>query len=99
MDQELLGITYSKGASTDSGIDTTPCCAPVPTGNPLSVMAHVVLENQAAVDWGHSWTQEHSENRDEKPVQLYLPQSYIMTRHPGMDRSMLDLKDFSSHNR
>ncbi|XP_058242737.1 signal-induced proliferation-associated 1-like protein 2 isoform X3 [Hemibagrus wyckioides] len=99
MDQELLGITYSKGASTDSGIDTTPCCAPVPAGNPLSVMAHVVLENQAAVDWSHTWTQEHPENRDEKPVQLYLPQSYIMTRHTGMDRSMLDLKDFSSHNR
>ncbi|OBS65893.1 hypothetical protein A6R68_05568, partial [Neotoma lepida] len=25
MDPELLGLTYIKGASTDSGIDTTPC--------------------------------------------------------------------------
>ncbi|KAM4770947.1 signal-induced proliferation-associated 1-like protein 2 [Rhinophrynus dorsalis] len=28
MDPELLGLTYMKGASTDSGIDTTPCCMP-----------------------------------------------------------------------
>ncbi|GAA6107796.1 signal-induced proliferation-associated 1-like protein 2 isoform X4 [Tachysurus ichikawai] len=100
IDQELLGITYIKGASTDSGIDTTPCCAAVlPTGNPLSVMAHVVVEDQAAVVWGHTWAREHPENRDERPVQLYPPQSYIMTRHKSMEGSMLNLRDLSSHNR
>lgn len=28
MDPEMLGLTYIKGASTDSGIDTNPCVAP-----------------------------------------------------------------------
>ncbi|CAG05194.1 unnamed protein product, partial [Tetraodon nigroviridis] len=28
MDPEMLGLTYIKGASTDSGIDTNPCMAP-----------------------------------------------------------------------
>ncbi|KAB5581978.1 hypothetical protein PHYPO_G00181860 [Pangasianodon hypophthalmus] len=100
MDPEFLGLTYIKGASTDSGIDTTPCCAPVPpTGDPLAAMAHLVLQRQAAVDRGHIWTQEHPENRDKKPVQLHLPQSYTMTRHTGMDSSMTDLTEISSHSR
>ncbi|XP_047668073.1 signal-induced proliferation-associated 1-like protein 2 isoform X2 [Tachysurus fulvidraco] len=100
IDQELLGITCIKGASTDSGIDTTPCCAAVlPTGNPLSIMAHVVVEDQAAVVWGHTWAREHPVNRDERPVQLYPSQSYIMTRHKSMEGSMLNLRDLSSHNR
>nr|XP_023652043.1 signal-induced proliferation-associated 1-like protein 2 isoform X2 [Paramormyrops kingsleyae] len=32
MDPEMLGLTYIKGASTDSGIDTAPCTAPPPAG-------------------------------------------------------------------
>lgn len=85
MDPELLRLAYIKGASTDSGIDTTHCCAPIPP--------------TAAVDQEHMWNQEHPENRDGKPVHLYLPQSYTMTRHIGMESSLRDLKEILSHSR
>ncbi|XP_076142171.1 signal-induced proliferation-associated 1-like protein 2 isoform X2 [Alosa pseudoharengus] len=32
MDPEMLGLTYIKGASTDSGIDTAPCMPPPSSG-------------------------------------------------------------------
>ncbi|XP_017317356.1 signal-induced proliferation-associated 1-like protein 2 isoform X2 [Ictalurus punctatus] len=100
MDPELLGLTYIKGASTDSGIDTTHCCAQVPlTGDTLAAMEHLVLQHQAAEDQGHTWTQEHPENRDKKPVQLYLPQSYTMTRQTGINSGMRELREISSHSR
>ncbi|TTI76907.1 Signal-induced proliferation-associated 1-like protein 2 [Bagarius yarrelli] len=101
MDQELLGITYIKGASTDSGIDTTPCCAPVPPpGDSLSAMAHMVLdEQQVAVEWGQAWTPEHRQNRDQEAVELHMPQRYLLSRHTGVDSSMMELREISSHRR
>lgn len=100
MDPELLGLNYIKGASTDSGIDTTPCSAPVPpTGDPLAAMTHLVLQCTGAVEQGQTWTREHPENRDKKPVQLYLPQSYPKTRNTGMESSIRNLREIQSHSR
>lgn len=100
MDPKLLGLAYIKGSSVDNDIDSTPCCAPgPPTGNPLAAMAHLILQCPSAVDQRNTWAQEHPENRDEKPVQLYLPQSYTMTRHTGMDSSVRDLREISSDSR
>lgn len=100
MDPELVRLAYIKGASTDSGIDTTPSCAPVPsTGGPPAAMAHLVLQCPAAVDRERMWTQELAENRDNKPVHLYLPQSYTMTRRTVIDSSVRDSREISSHSR
>ncbi|KAI5615369.1 signal-induced proliferation-associated 1-like protein 2 isoform X3, partial [Silurus asotus] len=95
MDPELIGLTCIKGASTDSGIDTTV----PPPGDPLAAMAHLVLQCQVAVDRGHIWTQGNPENRCEKPIQLYRPQSYTMTRPPDMNNSIKDLREIASHSR
>lgn len=97
MDPDLVRLTYIKGSSTDSGIDTTPSCAPVPsTGGHPAAMAHLVLQCPPAVDREHMWTPE---NRDNKPVHLYLPQSYTMTRRTVIDSSVRDPREISSHSR
>ncbi|KAF7710727.1 hypothetical protein HF521_009599 [Silurus meridionalis] len=54
-----------------------------PTGDPLAAMA----------------CQENPENRGEKPIQLYQPQSYTMTRPPDMNNSIKDLREIASHSR
>ncbi|XP_023267427.1 signal-induced proliferation-associated 1-like protein 2 isoform X5 [Seriola lalandi dorsalis] len=93
MDPEMLGLTYIKGASTDSGIDTNPCVAPG---------ARVLLQSRMG-EQGHPWVSEHHEDgaSEEDHGKLYLPQGYasaIMSSHVT-DGSIGDLSEISSHSR
>ncbi|XP_071337207.1 signal-induced proliferation-associated 1-like protein 2 isoform X4 [Trachinotus anak] len=92
MDPEMLGLTYIKGASTDSGIDTNPCVAPG---------ARVLLQGRMG-EQGHPWVSEHHEDgaSEEDHGKLYLPQGYasaIMSSHVT-DGSIGDLSEISSHS-
>ncbi|KAI4889732.1 hypothetical protein NFI96_003429 [Prochilodus magdalenae] len=105
MDPELLGLTYIKGASTDSGIDTAPCCAPPQApGVAATSVARIVLQGRGPVEQGHAWAPEHPENSgaDEEHSKLYLPQSYaaaLAVGHTATDGSVGDLSEISSHSR
>uniref|UniRef100_A0A672J869 Signal induced proliferation associated 1 like 2 n=1 Tax=Salarias fasciatus TaxID=181472 RepID=A0A672J869_SALFA len=93
MDPEMLGLTYIKGASTDSGIDTNPCVAPG---------ARVLLQGRAG-EQGHPWVSEHHEDgaSEEDHGKLYIPQGYasaIMSSHVT-EGSIGDLSEISSHSR
>lgn len=93
MDPEMLGLTYIKGASTDSGIDTNPCVAPG---------MRVLMQGRAG-EAGHPWVSEHHEDvaSEEDHGKLYLPQGYasaIMSGHVT-EGSIGDLSEISSHSR
>nr|XP_040034172.1 signal-induced proliferation-associated 1-like protein 2 isoform X4 [Gasterosteus aculeatus aculeatus] len=93
MDPEMLGLTYIKGASTDSGIDTNPCVAPG---------ARVLMQGRAG-EPGHPWVSEHHEEggSEEDQGKHYLPQGYacaIMSSHVT-EGSIGDLSEISSHSR
>ncbi|XP_067381657.1 signal-induced proliferation-associated 1-like protein 2 isoform X3 [Channa argus] len=93
MDPEMLGLTYIKGASTDSGIDTNPCLAPG---------ARVLLQGRVG-EQGHPWVSEHQEDgaSEEDHGKLYLPQGYasaIISSH-ATEGSIGDLSEISSHSR
>uniref|UniRef100_A0A673CMC8 Signal-induced proliferation-associated 1 like 2 n=1 Tax=Sphaeramia orbicularis TaxID=375764 RepID=A0A673CMC8_9TELE len=90
MDPEMLGLTYIKGASTDSGIDTNPCVAPG---------ARVLLQGRGA-EQGHPWASEDGASEDDHG-KLYLPQGYaaaVMSGHVT-EGSIGDLSEISSHSR
>uniref|UniRef100_A0A671LIF6 Signal-induced proliferation-associated 1-like protein 2 n=1 Tax=Sinocyclocheilus anshuiensis TaxID=1608454 RepID=A0A671LIF6_9TELE len=102
MDPEMLGLTYIKGASTDSGIDTAPCS--MTPGVASASVARVMLQGHGASDPGHPWTPELTEegSTEEDHSRLYLPQSYgtaLATGHAPADGSMGDLSEISSHSR
>lgn len=93
MDPEMLGLTYIKGASTDSGIDTNPCMAPG---------VRVLMQGRVG-EQGHPWVSEHHEDgaSEEDHGKLYLPQGYasaIMSSHVT-EGSLGDLSEISSHSR
>uniref|UniRef100_A0A1A8F0J8 Signal-induced proliferation-associated 1 like 2 n=2 Tax=Nothobranchius korthausae TaxID=1143690 RepID=A0A1A8F0J8_9TELE len=93
MDPEMLGLTYIKGASTDSGIDTNPC---VPPGT------RVLLQGRVG-EQGHQWVSEHHEDgmTEEDHGKMYLQQSFpsaIMSGHVT-EGSIGDLSEISSHSR
>ncbi|XP_013861357.1 signal-induced proliferation-associated 1-like protein 2 isoform X3 [Austrofundulus limnaeus] len=92
MDPELLGLTYIKGASTDSGIDTNPCAPPG---------ARVLLQGRAG-EQGHAWVSEHHEDglTEDDHGKLYLQQSFpsaILSGHVT-EGSIGDLSEISSHS-
>lgn len=102
MDPEMLGLTYIKGASTDSGIDTAPCSM-TPGVASMSV-ARVMLQARGASDPGHPWTPELTEEGsvEEEHNRLYLPQGYaaaLAAGHAPVDGSTGDLSEISSHSR
>ncbi|XP_047207294.1 signal-induced proliferation-associated 1-like protein 2 isoform X4 [Girardinichthys multiradiatus] len=93
MDPEMLGLTYIKGASTDSGIDTNPC---VPPG------ARVLLQGRVG-EQGHPWVSELHEDEmtEEDHGKLYLQQGFasaIISSHVT-EGSIGDLSEISSHSR
>ncbi|XP_023183080.1 signal-induced proliferation-associated 1-like protein 2 isoform X5 [Xiphophorus maculatus] len=93
MDPEMLGLTYIKGASTDSGIDTNPC---MPPG------ARMLLQGRIG-EQGHPWVSEHHEDEmtEEDHGKLYLQQGFasaIMGSHVT-EGSIGDLSEISSHSR
>ncbi|XP_016892575.1 signal-induced proliferation-associated 1-like protein 2 isoform X1 [Cynoglossus semilaevis] len=92
MDPEMLGLTYIKGASTDSGIDTNPCMAPG---------ARVLLQGRMG-EQGNPWVSEQHEDRasEEDHGKLYLPQGYAsaILSSRGTEGSIGDLSEISSHS-
>ncbi|CAB1311664.1 unnamed protein product [Coregonus sp. 'balchen'] len=87
MDPEILGLTYIKGASTDSGIDTNPCMGPG---------GRLLLQGGCGGEGGHP--KDGGEGEDHG--KLYLPQGYasaIMTGHVT-EGSIGDLSEISSHS-
>ncbi|KAG7263511.1 hypothetical protein CRUP_031739, partial [Coryphaenoides rupestris] len=93
MDPEMLGLTYIKGASTDSGIDTNPC---MPPG------ARVLhLQGRAGEPGLQPWPPEHLEDgqaatlEDDHGGKLYLPPGYASAILEG---SIGDLSQISSHS-
>ncbi|XP_057198298.1 signal-induced proliferation-associated 1-like protein 2 isoform X3 [Triplophysa rosa] len=101
MDPEMLGLTYIKGASTDSGIDTAPCS--MTPGVASASVARVMLQARGVSDLGHPWTPELTEEGsvEEEHNTLYLPQGYaaaLAAGHAPVDRSMGDLSESSSHS-
>ncbi|XP_018595726.1 signal-induced proliferation-associated 1-like protein 2 [Scleropages formosus] len=86
MDPEMLGLTYIKGASTDSGIDTAPCVPPAPpllagVGGPRRVM-------HGRGEQTHSWGAEHTEEGFASGV----------TAGHRAEGSIGDLSEISSHS-
>lgn len=93
MDPEMLGLTYIKGASTDSGIDTNPCMAPG---------VRVLMQGRVG-EQGHPWASGLHEDgaSEEDHGKLYLPQGYaspILTSQVR-EGSIGDLSEISSHSR
>ncbi|KAL4641345.1 signal-induced proliferation-associated 1-like protein 2 [Arapaima gigas] len=91
MDPEMLGLTYIKGASTDSGIDTAPCIPPPPpllvgVGGPRGLL-------QGRGEQAHSWGAEHAE---ESILQSGFGPG-VAVRH-GTEGSIGDLSEISSHS-
>ncbi|XP_018416938.1 PREDICTED: signal-induced proliferation-associated 1-like protein 2 [Nanorana parkeri] len=90
MDPELLGLTYIKGASTDSGIDTAPCSMPSQAMASVlhtSSRSHHIAEQM--VPWNNS-----SEDAvpDNDHGNLYYVHSYTA------DGSIGDFSELSSHS-
>ncbi len=75
MDPEMLGLTYIKGASTDSGIDTAPCS--MTPGVAGASVSRVMLQGRGVSDPGHPWKPELAEegSTEEDHGRLYLPRA------------------------
>ncbi|KAJ7416603.1 hypothetical protein WISP_70114 [Willisornis vidua] len=97
MDPELLGLTYIKGASTDSGIDTAPCM-PAPLLAPLHLAGSRSGMHCRTEQWSES---SEAPGPDDDPAKIYAVHSYasaISTSHTA-EGSMGDLSEISSHSR
>ncbi|XP_077469241.1 signal-induced proliferation-associated 1-like protein 2 isoform X1 [Stigmatopora argus] len=92
MDPEMLGLTYIKGASTDSGIDTNPCMVPG---------ARVLMQSRLG-EQGHQWVSEHHEDgaSEEEHGKPYLTQGYasVLMASNVTEGSIGDLSEISSHS-
>uniref|UniRef100_A0A8C4YG30 Signal induced proliferation associated 1 like 2 n=1 Tax=Gopherus evgoodei TaxID=1825980 RepID=A0A8C4YG30_9SAUR len=96
MDPELLGLTYIKGASTDSGIDTAPCM-PAPLMAPL----HLAGSRSGVRSRAEQWTESsETPGQDDEQAKIYAVHSYssaISSSHTA-EGSMGDLSEISSHS-
>uniref|UniRef100_A0A452QPE1 Signal induced proliferation associated 1 like 2 n=1 Tax=Ursus americanus TaxID=9643 RepID=A0A452QPE1_URSAM len=95
MDPELLGLTYIKGASTDSGIDTAPCM-------PATVLGPVHLAGSRSGI--HSRTEQWADSADivgpeDEQAKMFTVHSYgPAISGSTADGSMGDLSEISSHS-
>ncbi|XP_043107963.1 signal-induced proliferation-associated 1-like protein 2 [Puntigrus tetrazona] len=101
MDPESLGLTYIKGASTDSGIDTAPCMPPPPPALPLTgVGPPRMVMRDGRVETGLPWPLEYHEDgeTDEGRAKMFLSQGYVAATPTGhtTDGSTGDLSEISS---
>ncbi|XP_036992642.2 signal-induced proliferation-associated 1-like protein 2 isoform X2 [Artibeus jamaicensis] len=96
MDPELLGLTYLKGASTDSGIDTAPCMPPAGLG-PVHLAGSRSLIHSRAEQWAEAADISGPEDEQAKmyTVHSYAPASCVSGVAGG---SMGDLSEISSHS-
>ncbi|MGH0136168.1 UNVERIFIED_CONTAM: hypothetical protein FKN15_007317 [Acipenser sinensis] len=103
MDPEMLGLTYIKGASTDSGIDTAPCIPP--SGLAAMHLAGSRAAQHSRAEQMIQWA-DHQEDAgpEEEQDKLFSIQSYasaiaaIAASH-ATEGSIGDLSEISSHSR
>uniref|UniRef100_A0A8D0GG30 Signal induced proliferation associated 1 like 2 n=1 Tax=Sphenodon punctatus TaxID=8508 RepID=A0A8D0GG30_SPHPU len=96
MDSDLLGLTYIKGASTDSGIDTAPCM-PAPLMAPL----HLAGSRSGVHSRAEQWTESsETPGPDDEQTKIYAVHSYAsaMSSSHTAEGSMGDLSEISSHS-
>ncbi|XP_072516382.1 signal-induced proliferation-associated 1-like protein 2 isoform X3 [Salminus brasiliensis] len=85
MDPESLGLTYIKGASTDSGIDTTPCVLAAPPSMPFPEENCVgMVPRNGGGQMGLPWAQENQEEeeKDEDREKIFM-QGYVSATSAG----------------
>ncbi|RXN34012.1 signal-induced proliferation-associated 1 2 isoform X1 [Labeo rohita] len=104
MDPESLGLTYIKGASTDSGIDTAPCMPPPPPALPLTAVGPSrMVTRDGRVETGLPWPLEYHEDgeTDEGRAKMFISQGYVPATPTGhtTDGSTGDLSEISSLSR
>ncbi|XP_059571425.1 signal-induced proliferation-associated 1-like protein 2 isoform X3 [Alligator mississippiensis] len=96
MDPELLGLTYIKGASTDSGIDTAPCMSA-----PLMTPLHLAGSRSGVHSRAEQWTESsETPGPDDEAAKIYAVHSYasaISSSHTA-EGSIGDLSEISSHS-
>ncbi|XP_069428724.1 signal-induced proliferation-associated 1-like protein 2 isoform X2 [Ovis canadensis] len=95
MDPELLGLTYIKGASTDSGIDTAPCM-------PAAVLGPVHLAGSRSLIHGRAehWADSDIPGPDDEQARMYAAHGYApgISTSGAADGSLGDLSEISSHS-
>ncbi|XP_031822769.1 signal-induced proliferation-associated 1-like protein 2 isoform X1 [Sarcophilus harrisii] len=96
MDPELLGLTYIKGASTDSGIDTTPCMSTSMMG-PLHLTGSRSMMHSRAEQWADA---AEGPGPEEEQPKLYAVHSYpsAISVSNTAEGSLGDLSEISSHS-
>lgn len=95
MDPELLGLTYIKGASTDSGIDTTPCM-PATILGPVHLTGSRSLIHSRAEQWADA---ADVSGADDEPAKMYTLHGYASAiSASAAEGSMGDLSEISSHS-
>nr|XP_048306145.1 signal-induced proliferation-associated 1-like protein 2 isoform X4 [Myodes glareolus] len=95
MDPELLGLTYIKGASTDSGIDTTPCM-PATILGPVHLTGSRSLIHSRAEQWADA---ADVSGADDEPAKMYTMRGYASAiSTSATEGSMGDLSEISSHS-
>lgn len=97
MDPELLGLTYIKGASTDSGIDTAPCM-PAAVLGPVHLAGGRAVIHSRAEQWGDP---ADLPGPDGEAAKMYAVHGYAPPISAGSaaDGSVGDLSEISSHSR
>ncbi|TRY82087.1 hypothetical protein DNTS_024092 [Danionella cerebrum] len=99
MDPESLGLTYIKGASTDSGIDTAPCMPPPPPALPLAGVGPSRMGlRDGRVETCLPWPLEYHEDGEMDEGKMFLSQGYTPVTPTGhtTDGSTGDLSEISS---
>ncbi|XP_075851577.1 signal-induced proliferation-associated 1-like protein 2 [Microcebus murinus] len=96
IDPELLGLTYIKGASTDSGIDTAPCM-PATILGPVHLAGSRSLIHSRAEQWADA---ADISGPDDEPAKLYTVHGYTsaISASSAAEGSMGDLSEISSHS-
>ncbi|XP_026902792.1 signal-induced proliferation-associated 1-like protein 2 isoform X1 [Acinonyx jubatus] len=96
MDPELLGLTYIKGASTDSGIDTAPCM-PAAVLGPVHLAGGRAVIHSRAEQWGDP---ADLPGPDGEAAKMYAVHGYAPPISAGSaaDGSVGDLSEISSHS-
>ena len=94
MDPELLGLTYIKGASTDSGIDTAPCM-PAAVLGPVHLAGGRAVIHSRAEQWGDP---ADLPGPDGEAAKMYAVHGYAPAGSAA-DGSVGDLSEISSHSR
>ncbi|XP_062066603.1 signal-induced proliferation-associated 1-like protein 2 isoform X4 [Lepus europaeus] len=96
MDPELLGLTYIKGASTDSGIDTAPCM-PTAILGPMHLTGSRSLIHSRAEQWADA---ADISGPEDDPAKMYTVHGYAAAISSGSaaEGSMGDLSEISSHS-